>query len=210
VEIFVTFLTWIGYVFAVIGFAATVYKSAQAWLSTRTFDWKDVDKTAKRIIKRIRADGFYPDVIVSIGRGGSILGSILSGNLHDAKQCPASEVRNIPILGVDRIYDWHNGQRNEIENKMVDFSPLAGKAVLLVAADVLSGGTMKFFVKQIEAVQPAKLKTACLVKGITAPFRPDYVGREIPADFVMPWMYKGYGYVRDSRKPTGNGREKTA
>jgi hypothetical protein len=30
VEIFVTFLTWIGYIFAVIGFAATVYKSAQA------------------------------------------------------------------------------------------------------------------------------------------------------------------------------------
>jgi hypoxanthine-guanine phosphoribosyltransferase len=84
------------------------------------------------------------------------------------------------------------------------------EAVLLVAADVLSGGTMKFFVKQIEAVQPAALKTGCLVKGITATLCPDYIGREIPADFVMPWMYKGYGYVRDSRKPAEKGQEKTA
>ena len=120
---------------------------------------------------------------------------------NDAKQCPASETRNIPILGVDRIYDWRNGQRTEVENKMVDFSPLAGKTVLLVAADVLSGGTMKFFIKQIETVKPAALKTGCLVKGITSTLHPDYIGREIPADFVMPWMYKGYGYVRDSRKP---------
>jgi len=202
VELFITLLTLVGYVFALIGFAATVYKSVQAWLSTRKFDWKDVDKHAKRMVKSIRADGFYPDVIVTIGRGGSILGSILSGNLHDAKKCPDSAKRNIPILGVDRLYEWRNGQRVEIENKMVDFSPLADKTVLLVAADVLSGGTMKFFVQQVSDVNPATLKTACLVKGITATFQPDYVGREIPADFVMAWMYKGYGYVRDSRRPS--------
>ena len=201
-ELFVTLLTFVGYIFALVGFAATVYKSAQAWLSTRKLDWKDIDKHAKRMVKSIRADGFYPDVIVTIGRGGSILGSILSGNLHEAQMCPGSTMRNIPILGVDRLYEWRNGQRFEIENKMVEFSPLADKKVLLVAADVLSGGTMKFFVKQVSDVLPATLKTACLVKGITATFQPDYVGREIPADFVMPWMYKGYGYVRDSRSPS--------
>lgn len=201
-ELFVTLLTWVGYLFALIGFAATVYKSIQAWLSIRSFNWKDVDKHTKSIIKKIRADSFYPDVIIMIGRGGSILGSILSGNLHDPKQCPDSAKRNIPILGADRLYDWQDGQRIEVENTMIDFSPLAGKTVLLVAADVLSGGTMKLFVKQISAVEPKSLKTACLVKGMTATFQPDYVGKEIPADFVMPWMYKGYGYVRDSRTPS--------
>jgi hypothetical protein len=45
------------------------------------------------------------------------------------------------------------------------------------------------------------IKTSCLVKGVTASFAPDYVGKVIPGDFKMPWMYKGYGYVRDSRKP---------
>lgn len=199
---FVTILTWVGYVFAIIGFAATVYKAAQAWLSTRTFNWKDVDKYAKRILTSIRADEFYPDIIVTIGRGGFILGAILSGNLRDWQRRPESAKRNIPILGIDRLYEWRGGTRLEVEKGMVDFSPLATKNVLLVAGDVLSGGTMKFFVKEVSEVQPATLKTACLVKGITSTFRPDYVGREIPADFVMPWMYKGYGYVRDSRRPS--------
>jgi len=84
---------------------------------------------------------------------------------------------------------------------MVDFSPLHGKSVLVVAGDVLTGGTMKCFLNQIREADPKNVKTACLVKGITATFAPDYVGREIPGDFRMPWMFKGHGYVRDSRKP---------
>lgn len=190
-------LEWAGYILAVVGFGATIYKTIEVWLSLKSFSWGDVDKYSKVIIKKISANYFVPDVIVGIGRGGAILGSILSGNII----VPSQKERNIPVLVVDRLYEWQHGTRVEIENKMVDFSPLAGKKVLLVAGDVLTGGTMKFYVRQLEQVKVAELKTGCLVKGVTATFQPDYFGKEIPADFNMPWMYKGYGYSRDSRKP---------
>lgn len=190
-------LDWVSYFLSGIACLAGLYKAINVWLNLKNFSWSDVDKYAKIVIKKISCDYFVPDVIVGIGRGGSIFGSILSGNINT----PCHKERNIPILGVDRLYEWDHGERVEIENKMVDFAPLGGKKVLLVAGDVLTGGTMKFYVHQLEQINPSELKTACLVKGVAATFQPDYFGKEIPADFNMPWMYKGYGYSRDSRKP---------
>lgn len=193
-------LEWVGYLLAFIGLLATGYKTIQLWLSLRRFSWDDVDKYSKVVIKKIAKDGFVPDVIVGIGRGGSILAAILSGNITIS----GPKNRNVTVLGVDRMYEWRDGARTEVENKTVDFMPLANKKVLLVAGDVLTGGTMKFYIHQLEQANVAVLKTACLVKGVTATYHPDYFGKEIPADFSMPWMYRGYGYSRDSRQPQKN------
>ena len=198
-ELVMMTMTWLGYLFALIGFVATIYKSIQVWLSLKVLSWKDVDKCCETVVKQIRNDGFKPDVIVSIGRGGAIFGAILSGNTSSHKD--KHKKSNIPILGVDRIYEWENNCRREVPNTMVSFDPLAGKKVLLVAGDILSGGTMKFHFKQLEKVGVEKMRTACIVKGSSSTLHPDYFGKEILADFRMPWMYKGYGYVRDSRKP---------
>ncbi len=184
------------YALAFVGFLATLYKTAEVWLNLRSFSWAEVDKLVKKLISQMSSDMFVPDVIVGIGRGGSILGALLSGNLR-----VPDKMRNIPLLGVDRMYEWHDGERIEVENRMIDFAPLRGKKVLLVAGDVLTGGTMKFFLHEIEQVNPQEIRTACFVKGVTSAYRPDYFGKEITGDFRMPWMYKGYGYVRDSRKP---------
>lgn len=190
-------LEWIGYAFAAIGFGATAYKTVEVWLSLHRFSWSEVDRHTKKLIKNIGDDLYSPDMIVTIGRGGAIVGAILSGNLPK----PDGRGHNIPLLGVDRIYAWENGQRVEVKNNMVDYGPLAGKKVLLVASDVITGGTMKCFLEEIRSVNVKELRTACLVKGATSVLTPNYWAKEIPASFVMPWMYKGYGYARDSRKP---------
>jgi len=202
VEVLMNIVKWVGYLFAIIGFSATVWKSIQAWLSLKSFSWNEFDKHSKQLIKKISSQGYYPDLIVTIGRGGAILGSIISGNLLSQNANIEKRRRNIPILGCDRMYEWENGQRIEVPNRMIDLKPLKGNKVLLVAGDILTGSTIKFFLKQVEEVDPESVKTACLVKGITATFSPDFFGKEIPGDFRMPWMYKGYGYVRDSRRPT--------
>src|SRR5690606_18204271 len=120
---------------------------------------------------KMEADFYIPDVVVSIGRGGAIIGSLLSGNLRVPSH---QKERNIPFLGIDRIYEWKEGKRIEVKNKMVDYAPLKGKKVLLVASDILTGGTMKFYHKEISKVGPEEIRVACLVKGVTATFQPDY------------------------------------
>lgn len=195
-EIVKDVIEWLGYIFTFIGFLATVYKSINIWINYKRFSWSDLDKYSKEIIKKITKEKYMPDVIVTIGRGGAIVGSILSGNLPQYGR----KKHNITILGVDRLYEWIDGQRVEIDNKMVDFSPLNTKKVLLVAGDVMTGETMKYFLNQIKLHNVVELRTACLVKGITSAFNPSYIGKEIPAGFSMPWMYKGFGYSRDSRE----------
>lgn len=193
-----TVLEALGYIFAVIGLGASIYGANKAWRSTSRLSWDDMENQTKKLMKRIAKDNYQPDIVVTIGRGGAVVGAIISGNL------PApygKKTRNISLLGVDRLYRWEDGNRIEVENKLVDFRPLKDLKVLLVAGDVLTGGTMRFFSSQIEAVGVSELRTACLLKGLTGTFNPDYFGKEIPADFETPWMYRGYNYARDSRHP---------
>ncbi|MGH0052270.1 MAG: hypothetical protein ACQ5SW_02630, partial [Sphaerochaetaceae bacterium] len=65
---FSTVIGWIGYVFAIIGFFGTVWKTITIWMSLKSFSWKGFDKQVKSIIKQMQKDNFYPDIIVSIGR----------------------------------------------------------------------------------------------------------------------------------------------
>lgn len=74
-------LEWAGYVLVIIGFGATIYKTVEVWLNLKSFSWGDIDKYSKVLIKKISKDYFVPDIIVGIGRGGAIVGSILSGNI---------------------------------------------------------------------------------------------------------------------------------
>ena len=188
------------FVFAVIGLLGTAWKTIQIWRTSQELSWSDFERYTKDVIRGIKQDNFLPEIILGIGRGGAFVGGVISGNLHyESKQ----NERNIPVLVVDRFYEWKSGRRVEVPNNMVDLSPLRGKRVLLVAGDVLGGGTMKSFLDQLEKVSPSAVKTACLVKNVTSTMNPDYVGKEIPGDFKMPWMYRGYGYVRDSRTPSG-------
>jgi hypoxanthine phosphoribosyltransferase len=192
-----TTLELLGYIFALIGLGASVYQAYKAWSSINKLNWKDIDTQTKKLIRQIAGDGYQPDVIVTVGRGGSIIGAILSGNLPTPND---SKERNITLLGADRMYEWKNGRRIEIENKTINFTPLANKKVLLVAGDLMTGGTMEFFSSQIEQAGATEIRCACLIKGVAATFQPHYFAKEIQADFEMPWMYNGYGYIRDSRR----------
>lgn len=190
-------VTQIGqYVLLGVGLAVTLYKTYNTIINFKSFSWRDVDAMSKRIINIMSNDMYIPDVIVGIGRGGAIVGALLSGNM-----AIPNKKQNIPLLGVDRIYEWRNGRRIELHNPMVELGALAGKRVLLVAADVSSGDTMKMYLQTLREQGVSEIKTAALLKNVAATFKPDYYAREIAGTFRMPWMYRGYGYVLDSRKP---------
>ena len=193
----VNIFEWVGYVFATIGAGVTIYKAVQVSINYQRFSWAEVDKYTKLLISKIIKDRFTPDLIVTIGRGGAIIGSLLSGNLPKVN----SLTYNIPILGTDRMYVWDKGQRIEMENEMIEFAPLRNKSILLVAGDVMTGGTMEYYISKFNAIPVQQIKSACLVKNVSAAYNPNFVGKEIAAKFKMPWMYRGYDYIRDSRHP---------
>ena len=189
-------LEYISYFFAVIGFIGTVYKTVSIWKSMKYISWNAVKKYIRKILKLIENDGFAPEIIVTVGRSGAIVGSMISGNLSKA-----NESANIPILGCDRYFAWVNNVRVNIENNLIDFKLLSDKRVLLVVGDVSSGGTLAYFSEMILSNKPKELRTAALVKSKITTAKPDYCGKTLPGDFIMPWVIDRKNYARDGRKP---------
>jgi hypoxanthine phosphoribosyltransferase len=120
------------------------------------------------LLNMIRADeSFHPDVIVSIGRSGAVVGALLAGNLGELRH-----------LGTDRINTYEGGERRtEIKPSMLIFSEeLKEKEVLLVMAECHAGETLaraKENIKQIDGIKV--VKTAALFRREGAHFQPDYV-----------------------------------
>lgn len=202
--------TWLSIPFAVIGLIGAVYKSIAVWASLKVLHWHDVERYSRKLIRKMRKSHLVPDIIVGIGRGGAILGALLSGNLlgkRGRRQQGDKAVANIPLVVLDRRYEWRDGQRIELSDPTVDLLRLADKAILLVAGDVSTGETMEMYKNQLIQAGAKEVHTACLVKGMATTLQPEYYGKALPADFRMPWMYKGYGYVRDSRRPTSSRSE---
>ena len=90
------------YLFSVVGGVVsivTIYK----WLSPyEKIGWKQVEKGIFYLKEQLIKDNYVPSIIVGIGRGGSIVGALLSGCLG-----------HIPILVIDRVYDWSEEGRKE-------------------------------------------------------------------------------------------------
>ena len=187
-------LVYVGYAFALVGFAGTVYKAYSNWKNMKVISWDESKKYLKILLKRIETDRFVPDYIVGIGRSGAIVGALISGNMQDNDK-PA----NVPIIACDRFFRWGENGREEIDDEIIDFSPLKGCKVLLVCGDVSTGGTIKFYRKKIAAVQPAELKTAVMIKVKSATFEPDYFGKELTTGFQFPWVIEKDNYKHDGR-----------
>jgi hypoxanthine phosphoribosyltransferase len=127
--------------------------------------------------ERIRSDGFQPEVIVGISRGGWVPARVLSDflenpNLANAKveyyvginetkkapkltQCISTEVNGKTILIVDEVADW-------------------GESLKLATAHAADRGARK-------------VKTATLYYKPWSIFKPDYYGKETRCWIVFPW-----------------------
>ncbi|HEX9932501.1 MAG TPA: phosphoribosyltransferase family protein [Allosphingosinicella sp.] len=132
------------------------------------------------LARQIEADGWQPDFLVGIGRGGLVPAAYLSHRL------------GLSMLSVDHSTGDH-GFGAELLDK------LAGKirsgARLLIVDDINdSGGTINFLRAAIEAKtdEPEGLRVAVLVHNVRSRARAEYHGSEIDrgADknwYVFPW-----------------------
>lgn len=88
-------------------------------------------------------------------------------------------------------YGSRTTSSGEVKLLLDTCSDLRGRHVLVVEDIVDSGRTLAALVEALRAQQPASVKTCCLLDKPSrrvAPFKPDYVGFQIPDHFVV-----GYG-----------------
>lgn len=150
-------------------------------------NWRNAQKSAKEIAKRlldVNSPEFYdPTLIVCIGRGGAIFGSMISYQLGE-----------LPILALDRKYNhFENGR---LTKTMYPFRiPKAYlKQVLLVAGEAHTRKTLRIFTEKFLEMGAGEIRNCVFYNQQLPEERLDpnveihYSGISRKRDYLMPWQ----------------------
>ncbi len=141
--------------------------------------WGEVMRLALRVAAAIRRDGFRPDVVVAIARGGYIPARLL---------CDLLDLYDLSSL---RITHYQGGAKMAREARLS--SPLSvdvrDRDVLLVDDVSDSGDTLRLALEHVRGFGPRSVKVAVLHHKQVSPVTPDYYGKKIVAWrwLIYPW-----------------------
>lgn len=175
------------YIFSILGGIVSIW-TIYIWLKPlRKISWRKVEKGIKQLKEDLIKSNYYPSLIVGIGRGGSIIGALLSGTLG-----------NVPIIVIDRVYDWSSKERKEGFCENIKISKNIDK-VLLVAGELHSGNTAKKYTEYFKEMGAKEIKMVAYMKEPFPTFKPDFYSIETEKSNIrFPWMITK-DYKRDSK-----------
>jgi hypoxanthine phosphoribosyltransferase/molybdopterin converting factor small subunit len=139
--------------------------------------WDEVDKYSQLVASKIMKDGYKPDVIIGIMRGGIVPARIIADFLG---------VRDLGIIEV-MFYQ----RPGETRHKPVIRQPLtldiSEKNVLIVDDVSDTGKSLQVALSAINLYGPDQIKTATLFIKPWSTFIPDYYGASSTKWIVFPW-----------------------
>jgi len=182
-----TFFEILMYIFSALGGVVSLW-TIYAWLKPlQRISWKKVEKGIKQLKEDLIKNNYYPTLIVGIGRGGSIIGALLSGTLG-----------NVPIIVIDRVYDWTNKERKDGFCEEIKISKNIEK-VLLVAGELHSGNTAKKYTEYFQEMGAKEIKMLSFMQEPYPTYKPDFSYIETDKSNVrFPWMLTKE-YKRESK-----------
>ena len=137
---------------------------------------------ARELATAIAADGFRPDAIIAIARGGLTLAGALGYAL---------DVKMLGSLNVE----FYTGVGSTLEAPVVlpptlDQDSLTGKSILLVD-DVADSGRTLALVLELLRVGGGEVRTVCLYSKPSTVEEPYYVWRRTDKWINFPWSVEG-------------------
>jgi hypoxanthine phosphoribosyltransferase len=141
--------------------------------------WEQVHQFARRLAQLIREDGFEPDIIVAIGRGGLVPARILSDYL---------ELFDLAVMKVEHYHSLHKERTATVRYPLT--AVVADRRVLLVDDVSDTGDTFRIAVDHLlSRGKPEILKTAVLQHKRVSGYQPDYFAGEVIAWrwLIYPW-----------------------
>jgi hypoxanthine phosphoribosyltransferase len=141
-------------------------------------EWPRFGEATRQLAQSIADDGFTPDVVVAIARGGMLLAGGLAYALG-VKSCGALNVEFYTGVG-QRLPD------PVVLPPMLDEVSLRGKRVLLADDVSDSGRTLAMVVQLLEATG-AEVRTVVLYTKPGTVHEPHYTWRRTPRWITFPW-----------------------
>src|SRR6185295_15846531 len=140
--------------------------------------WDALGEGARDLAERIHGDGFAPDVVLAIARGGLLVAGALSYALG---------VKNTYTMNVE----FYTGVDERLPAPMI-LPPVPElvdltEAKLLIADDVADTGRTLALVKEFCVGKVDEVRTAVLYEKPTSVVASDYVWRRTSAWITFPW-----------------------
>lgn len=156
-----------------------------------TLDWAGFGDAVRELAERIDGDGYAPDAVVAIARGGLLVGGALSY-----------------ALGVKPSYlvnvEYYTGEGQTMERPVVLPPALdleaARDARLLIADDIADSGHTLKLVEDLCAEVVADVRTVVLYEKPASVVRCDYVWKRTEAWVDFPWS-SGAALVAPDARP---------
>jgi hypoxanthine phosphoribosyltransferase len=142
--------------------------------------WEESARLARQLAALIKSDGYRPDLVIAIGRGGYVPARVVCDSLlHD-------------MLTSMKVEHW--GIAAHIKEEALVRFPLAvditGMRVLIVDDVTDTGDTLATTVAYVTSLGPAEVRTAVLQHKDTSRFTPDYF-----AVLVTEWSWIIYPWA---------------
>ncbi|MGY1843253.1 phosphoribosyltransferase [Modestobacter sp. SYSU DS0875] len=143
-----------------------------------TLTYEDFGRAARELAQQVADDGFEPDIILSIARGGLFLGGALGYAL---------DVKNLFVMNVE----FYTGVDERLELPVVlpptlDVVDLTGARVL-IADDVADTGKTLELVQEFCAGHVSAVRTAVVYEKPRSLVTCDYVWKRTDAWIDFPW-----------------------
>jgi hypothetical protein len=145
-------------------------------------NWDYMDWLCRRVSEQIKEDGFKPDMIVALARGGWFAGRVL---------CDLLGLDDLTSLKIEH-YVGTAAKSGEVKIRYpLPDGSVEGKKVLVVDDIADTGGSMKKAKEHVMEEGASEVKTATLQLLYTSKFIPDYFGEYMEewAWVVFPWNF---------------------
>lgn len=147
-------------------------------LDREILTWTDFGPAARELAQQVAGDGYRPDVILSIARGGLLVGGALAYALN---------VKSCYLVNIE-FYTGVDERREEpiVLPPRLDLAE-AREAKVLVADDVADTGHTLKRVEELLQDRVAETRTAVLYEKPRSLIQCEYVWRRTEAWIEFPW-----------------------
>ncbi|SDH44579.1 phosphoribosyltransferase [Microbacterium pygmaeum] len=157
--------------------------------------WEQFGEASRDLARAVLADGFEPDVVVAIARGGLLPAGAIAYALG-VKSCGALNVEF--YTGVGTVLD-----APEVLPPALDIDYLGGRRILLVDDVADSGRTLALAVALLQA-RAVDVRSVTIYTKPGSIALPDYSWRETSLWIDFPWSWQGPVGLEDAaERPAG-------
>ena len=140
-------------------------------------DWDEIEELAMEISEEVLGDGFEPDIVIGVLRGGIVAAKLVADYLG-VERLSFFEIKFYAGIGVRR-------EEPIVTQPLVE--RVQGLRVLIVDDVADTGKTLAAAVNYVSMHGPEEVKTATLYLKPWSMVQPDYYGEVTDAWIIFPW-----------------------